>query len=81
MSGGVDSTVAHALMVAQGYETMGATLKLRSERLDINADQSCCTPRDIEDAAQAAARLGCKHIILDETVDFEQAVVGRFVDA
>ncbi|HHX36416.1 MAG TPA: tRNA 2-thiouridine(34) synthase MnmA, partial [Clostridiaceae bacterium] len=49
MSGGVDSTVALALMVAQGYETMGATLKLRSERLDINADQSCCTPRDIED--------------------------------
>ena len=81
MSGGVDSTVAVALMVAQGYETIGATLKLRSEKLDLSTDRSCCSPQDIEDAARAAAILGCQHMVLDHTIDFEKEVVDRFVNA
>ena len=81
MSGGVDSTVAVALMVAQGYETIGATLKPRSA-VDLSTDRSCCSPQDIEDAPRSAI-LGCQivNMVLDHTIDFEKEVVDRFVNA
>lgn len=70
MSGGVDSSVAVWLLREQGFDCVGATMKL------LGGD-----PRDAEDARQAARRLGIPHHVFDLTADFEEQVVRRFVDA
>jgi len=92
MSGGVDSSVAAALMIEQGHYCVGVTFKLYADSNDCVATQpqgdhridkmpqgACCSPRDISDAKTVAARLGMPHYVLDLTKEFETEVIRRFV--
>jgi len=74
MSGGVDSTVAAVLMLEQGFQCTGLTLKLRS------ADIGCSSAQDITDAKAAALHLGIEHFTLDLTQEFNNRVVRHFVE-
>lgn len=80
MSGGVDSTVTAALMLAQGYRTTGSTIRMRDAHLDLSEARSCCSQKDIDAAAGAARQLGIDHMVLDQTAGFEENVIRRFVE-
>ena len=79
MSGGVDSSTAAALLVEQGYEVVGATLKLYDATGTSAAVGRCCGPRDIGDARATAAALGFPHYVIDESAAFRAAVIDEFV--
>ena len=82
MSGGVDSSVAAALLKEQGYEVIGVTLNL-SPRLDLDRaverDDACCTLAAAEDARRAADQLGIDHYCLNFREVFAEKVIGNFV--
>lgn len=79
MSGGVDSSVAAALMKDAGHDVMGVTLKLWSGPGGEAPTAGCCTVSDAEDARRVAAQLDIPHYVLDHTEDFRDGVVDRFV--
>lgn len=79
MSGGVDSSVAAARMVAEGHEVIGVTLKLWSGPNGELPTAGCCTVSDSEDARRVAAQLGIPYYVLDYTEDFSEGVIDRFV--
>lgn len=80
MSGGVDSSVAAALMVQEGHQVIGVTLKLWSGPNGEAPTAGCCTVSDSEDARRVAAQLDIPYYVLDYTEDFNQGVITRFVD-
>ena len=77
MSGGVDSSVAAALLLEQGYDVTGVTLKLWGGE----SDSGCCSVSDVEDARRVAAQLDVPHYVFNFTDDFDDAVVAPYVDA
>ncbi|MDA8295915.1 MAG: tRNA 2-thiouridine(34) synthase MnmA [Actinomycetota bacterium] len=77
MSGGVDSSVAAALLIDQGHEVVGATMKLWGGV----SDSGCCSVADVADARRVADRLGIDHHTFDFTEYFEAAVVDPYVSA
>ena len=79
MSGGVDSSVAAALMKDAGHDVMGITLKLWSGPDGEAPTAGCCTVSDAEDARRVAAQLDIPYYVLDHTDDFRDGVVDRFV--
>jgi len=79
MSGGVDSSVAAALMKDSGHEVVGVTLKLWSGPNGEAPTAGCCTVSDAEDARRVAAQLDVAYYVLDYTDDFKDGVVERFV--
>ena len=79
MSGGVDSSVAAALMVEAGHEVVGVTLKLWQGPQGEAPTAGCCTVSDAEDARRVASRLGIPYYVLDYTEEFREGVVERFV--
>jgi tRNA-specific 2-thiouridylase len=79
MSGGVDSSVAAAMMRAEGHEVMGVTLKLWSGPGGEAPTAGCCTVSDAEDARRVAAQIDIPYYVLDHTEDFSDGVVDRFV--
>jgi tRNA-specific 2-thiouridylase len=80
MSGGVDSSTAAALLVDEGYEVIGATLRLYdASGTPASIGGRCCGPRDIEDARATAAHLGIPHHVIDESAAFAAGVVEDFV--
>lgn len=79
MSGGVDSSVAAALMVEAGHEVIGVTMKLWSGPGGEAPTAGCCTVSDAEDARRAAAVLDIPYYVLDYTDRFRSGVVDRFV--
>ncbi len=81
MSGGVDSSVAAALLRDSGYRVVGATLKLWCYGETAPSGRTCCSLDDIADARRVAARLGIRHLVLDMEGDFEARVVAPFVEA
>jgi tRNA-specific 2-thiouridylase len=80
MSGGVDSSVAAALMRAAGHEVVGVTLKLWSGPNGEAPTAGCCTVSDAEDARRVAAQLDIPYYVLDYTEEFRDGVVDRFID-
>ncbi len=81
MSGGVDSSVAAALMVEAGHDVIGATLKLWQGPNGEAPTAGCCTVSDAEDARRVAAQLDIPYYVFDYTDDFRAGVVAPFVDA
>ncbi len=80
MSGGVDSSVAAALMREAGHEVVGVTLKLWSGPNGEAPTAGCCTVSDAEDARRVAAQLDIPYYVLDYTDEFRDGVVDRFVE-
>ncbi len=80
MSGGVDSSVAAALMKDAGHEVVGVTLKLWSGPNGEAPTAGCCTVSDAEDARRVAAQLDIPYYVLDYTEEFRDGVVDRFID-
>lgn len=81
MSGGVDSSVAAALLKEKGYEIIGVTMKLYSLPLEYCQSEnlrSCCGWKAVEDAHQVATILGIPHYIIDLREDFEIKVIDDF---
>ena len=78
MSGGVDSSVAAALMVEAGHDVMGVTLKQWEDAAGNLPTAGCCTVGDAEDARRVAAQLDIPYYVLDYVDDFRRAVVEPF---
>ncbi len=81
MSGGVDSSVAAYLTVKEGYECIGATMKLFNNGNVEIADKTCCSLEDTEDARQVASRLSMPHYVFNFTADFEEKVIKKFINS
>ena len=80
MSGGVDSSVAAYLMQQAGFDCTGVTMRLtRKEALGQSGTQTCCSEKDIEDAAEVAFALGMPYEVLDFTVDFREKIIQKFI--
>jgi tRNA-specific 2-thiouridylase len=77
MSGGVDSSVAAALLLEEGHHVVGATMKLWGGA----SDSGCCSVADVEDARRVAQQLGIAHHVFNFTADFDAHVVGPYVAA
>ena len=81
MSGGVDSTVAAALLKRAGYDVVGVTLQLYDHGAAVKKAGACCAGQDIRDARQAAERIGIPHYVLDYESRFRSEVIDDFADA
>jgi tRNA-uridine 2-sulfurtransferase len=81
MSGGVDSSVAAALLKEQGYDVVGVTLQLYDHGVAVGKTGACCAGQDIQDARQVAARLSIPHYVLDYESRFRSEVMDSFADA
>jgi tRNA-specific 2-thiouridylase len=77
MSGGVDSSVAAAMLAEEGHEVTGVTLRLWGGM----TDSGCCSVGDVEDARRVAAQLGLPHYVFDYADEFEDQVVAPYVRA
>ena len=76
MSGGVDSSLTAALLQRQGFEVVGVTMQLGAENFH---ERSCCSSREVEDAARVAEVLGINFHVVDLREDFRKSVVNYFV--
>jgi tRNA-specific 2-thiouridylase len=75
MSGGVDSSVAAALLLEAGHEVVGVTLKLWGGE----SDRGCCSVADVDDARSVARRLGIDHHVFNFGDDFDEHVVAPYL--
>ena len=77
MSGGVDSSVAAALLAEQGHDVTGVTMKLWGGA----SDQGCCSVADVDDARRVARQLGLQHLVFNFGDDFTTHVVDPYIEA
>ena len=77
MSGGVDSSVAAALLQREGHDIVGVTLRLWGGE----SDTGCCSVADVDDARRVAQQLDIDHLVFNFTEDFERHVVAPYVAA
>ncbi len=80
MSGGVDSSVAAALLVEQGFEVVGATMKTFCYSETDGPSQTCCGLQGISDARRVAETLDIPHYVYDVEEEFTRDVVDDFVE-
>jgi tRNA-specific 2-thiouridylase len=81
MSGGVDSSLAAALLVDAGYDVVGVSMRLwESESDGAETASGCCSLDDFLDARQVADQLGIPFYVMDFRDEFRRTVVGDFVD-
>lgn len=81
MSGGVDSSVAAALLHEQGYEVIGVTLQLFDYGEAVSKSKTCCAGQDIYDAKRVAEKCGFPHYVLNYESNFKQSVIDDFADS
>ena len=82
MSGGVDSSVAAALLCEQGYEVIGVAMRLAPQSShpgSIRPRATCCSHEDFEDARRVAEKLDFPFYVIDLRAEFEARVIGNFV--
>src|ERR1043165_7010373 len=80
MSGGVDSSATAALLLEQGYDVVGITLKLWPQDCVNRAEDKCCGPQAVADARAVCDRLGVPFYLIDEAEEFQNRVVQYFAD-
>ena len=82
MSGGVDSSVAAALLHEQGYDVIGVTLQLYDDAAAAGkAGKTCCAGQDIHDARRVAESRGFPHYVLNYENNFRESVINDFADS
>ncbi len=80
MSGGVDSSAAAALLLEQGYDVVGITLKLWPQDCVNRAEDKCCGPQAVMDARSVSHKLGIPYYLVDEAADFQKQVINYFAE-
>ena len=82
MSGGVDSSVAAAILVEEGYNVIGVTMQIwpAVEAAEQAFSRTCCSLSAVEDARRVSARLGIPHYVLNFKDIFEQTVIDNFIE-
>ncbi len=83
MSGGVDSSVAAALLLEQGFEVVGITItpvKLDDDCGPDTRESGCCNYQAITDAADVCERLGIEHHLVDMSSVFREKIISNFID-
>lgn len=81
MSGGVDSSVAAYLMKKQGYDCIGATMKLyQNATIQVCDTHTCCSLDDVEDARLVACSMDMPHYVFNFSDRFKEAVMDNFVN-
>src|SRR5215510_14637939 len=80
MSGGVDSSVAAALLAEQGHDVIGVSMQLYDQTDGQSSFGSCCSIDDLHDARRVAAAINIPHYILNFERQFQEHVVSNFVD-
>ncbi len=80
MSGGVDSSVAAFLMKEQGFDCIGATMKLYdNDDIVMSSEKTCCSLDDIEDARSVAHRLSMPYYVFNFKDEFKEKVIDKFI--
>ena len=79
MSGGVDSSVAAALLAEQGHDVIGLSMQLYDQRDGQQSWGSCCTLDDLHDARRVASLIGFPHYIVNFERQFRETVISNFV--
>lgn len=80
MSGGVDSSAAAALLIDQGYDVIGITLKLWPQDCVNRAEDKCCGPQAVTDARAVSHKLNIPYYLVDEAAEFQKHVIQYFAD-
>jgi len=80
MSGGVDSSATAALLLEQGYEVVGITLKLWPQDCVNRAEDKCCGPQAVTDARAVCHKLDIPYYLIDEAAEFQKHVIQYFAD-
>src|SRR3954471_6274764 len=80
MSGGVDSSATAALLLEQGYDVVGITLKLWPQDCVNRAEDKCCGPQAVSDARSVCDKLGVPYYLIDEAAEFQSKVIQYFAD-
>lgn len=80
MSGGVDSSVAAAMLLEEGYDVVGATMRLWTYSDDDPCREGCCSESAVEDARRVCQKLGIDFYVLNMKELFKEKVVDYFVE-
>jgi tRNA-uridine 2-sulfurtransferase len=80
MSGGVDSSATAALLLEQGYDVVGITLKLWPQDCVSRAEDKCCGPQAVTDARAVCHKLDIPYYLIDEAAEFQAKVIRYFAD-
>lgn len=82
MSGGVDSSVAAAILVQEGYDVVGVTMQVwpTTSAAEDRFSRTCCSLSAVEDARRVAARLGIPHYVLNFRDVFQEMVIDNFIE-